>query len=482
MADEIAQVISMEIQGMKFVVEASLAAARLFFTILKWFLSDRYAQGHVLPGETSPTVIFKMSQPDGPATLMTDRDEVMIDQIREQATKMGLHFHVGDFNKNNTKVTFFTTPKEAGALQSIIQQCAKEKKEEMLQGVARIDKDIKETEALFQFTKDPEEIKALNVTLENLKKSREESETKIRSLDEIINSEDMHLGFNEFLGTLKGSEFERDPDKAFTALCEHNMGQPPEFNAKEAFQPVRNECNAPKNGVTYYLPEYGCKVTREFKKDDKNCIYSIYHIITKDGEHHQFSDRNMTDAEWNKNVLPKIYDTAGFLEDTIVRAFSDPNVMVAFAKKYPDLKPKSDERVQEMKKNGVSPFQNEKQERLMKNEMNEFQKRKAYDNINRDSCVIWIDTPILKGGYLEANIDGETFKFTQQDMTKDPVQNEYGQRGISFSSDMTITLESKDGHTRKITAGALAEEIKEKANARAIAAMPTEEFSMGRRR
>lgn len=388
MADEIAQVCQYEIEGMRFVVKGTVEAARLAFTFMKWLCSDRYEKGFVMHGEKGFKTILKMSQPDGPGCVMVDKE--VADQVAKMAKKQGLHFHrSADFNPNCSERAFFVPPKELAILTAIYKEAAAKELKESKEKISEYDGKIEEVEK--QLLDAQNLVAKLMTQLENMKQAKVEVEKQSRTYEEIVNSDDLSCNFQEFLTTLKGSEFEKDPDKAFTAMC-NGIDNPPEFVAKECLQPVRDPSKAPKAGVHYYLPEIGAVVTRKFEIDkETGLVYSNYYIKNKDGELYNFTDKDKTNEEWNRSILPELYDKAGIFEETKCKVFDSPERMKVYYKMFGSTIAQSEINVKNKIEKGEKVFSSAEAEQQIKYAVDQYVKGKVSAKMDREEVTMWID-------------------------------------------------------------------------------------------
>ena len=120
MADEIAQVCEMELNGVKMVFKASLEVAAFMARAIKaMFNLGVKAKGKIddsnlkTPGEKDVRDIFKLSEGAPPQTL--DIREVDFDEVVRLATEKGMHFaKCVDFTPNDGLVPLMITAQEAG--------------------------------------------------------------------------------------------------------------------------------------------------------------------------------------------------------------------------------------------------------------------------------------------------------------------------------------------------------------------------------
>lgn len=442
MSDEIAQVCTYEIEGMKFAVQGTVQAAKFVFTFMKWMCSERYEKGFVGRGEKSFKTILKMSQPDGPGCVMVDKD--IVEQVTKEAKKQGLHFHKGaDFNPNCSERAFFVPPSELAALTAIYKEAAGNALKEDKVKISEYDGKIENMEQALLDAQNT--VAKLMTQLEQLKQAKSEVENQSKTYEEIINSENLSCSFNDFLATMKESEFEKDADKAFTALC-NGIDNPPVYTAKECFQPVRDKAFAPASGVHYYLPEIGAVVTRKFEIDkDTGLVYSNYYIKNKEGELHQFTDKGKTNEEWNRYILPDMYEKAGMLEDTKCRVFDSPERLKGYAKSVYKLVPQSEKNVAEKIKKGEKVFSSAETAKEIEYTVDQFVKGKVSAQMDKEEVTLWIDEKSIKQGNGKRFFDLGDEKYLEIPSTATYINEKTSNlRGIRVSKAQKLNILEED--------------------------------------
>lgn len=440
MADEIAQVCQYEIEGMKFLVKGTIEAARLAYTFMKWLCSDRYEKGFVMHGEKGFKTILKMSQPDGPGCVMVDKE--VADQVAEIAKKQGLHFHrSADFNPNCSERAFFVPPKELSILTAIYKEAAAKELKESKAKISEYDAKIEDVEK--QLMDAQNLVAKLMTQLENMKQAKVETEKQSKTYEEIINSDNLSCSFQEFLTTLKGSEFEKDPDKAFTAMC-NGIDNPPEFKAKECLQPVRDPSKAPKAGVHYYLPEIGAVVTRKFEIDkETGLVYSNYYIKNKEGELYNFSDKDKTNEEWNRSILPDLYEKAGIFEETKCKVFDSPERMKVYHKMFCKTIAQSEINVKNKIENGEKVFSSAETEKQIKHAVDQYVKGKVSAKMDREEVTLWIDKNSIFPMKGKVVYDLGNDKYLEIPADASLIEEKDNLKGIRVQKDVSLSILEK---------------------------------------
>lgn len=285
MADEISELMKIEMEGTVYLVKGGIEAVKMLARFLKW--SYEHALKSSLKNERSMAGIDKLSklQTDGKGqSVVLNVPKEYYNELIAAATKKGLHFAtLIDFDKTDGVIPLYIPAGEVPiytALNAIVQQKALDAQ----------NKDISDTEkelveAKKQFDAAPEgstekeeaarKIALLNEKLEEQNKDAADIET---------NMQNSTMSLEEYLAEAKHSEFAKDPEKAFAEL-EKGVEISKDFTVEEAFKTIRDPKNIPSAGKSYIVPmKGGATITRIYSTDSAtNTCSSSFEVKTKDG-------------------------------------------------------------------------------------------------------------------------------------------------------------------------------------------------------
>lgn len=422
MADEIAQVCQLEVEGVKFVFNGTLTVAQLLMRMIKELLKDGWqvskwgiekigdARLNHAGEHTKLKDIFKMSE-GAPAT-MEIREEVMT-EVLKQAEKKGLHFaRLIDF-KPGDGISYIMVPaQEAPAFATIIKALTQEQLIKDKAAVAEHNKNIDETDEKLSNAKEkvatgltPEqraglekqmaEIDKMNVKLENFKQARDEAAKWVEYDEKVLNSENLAMTLEDYLKLAEGTEFAVNPERAMAEL-EKGVEIGPQYSLKEALQPVRDKGSIPATNFSFYMPDIGAIISREFKVDaETGLVYSNYALKTDKGEVFQFTDRDKTAQQWNEKSLPEMLDKAGALEGTKCRVFDTMENATAYKKYHNNVVPESEKRIIEKVEAGQPVFSSAAEQREVEHAVSELEKHRNAAEINSGNIRFEIEPESL---------------------------------------------------------------------------------------
>lgn len=364
MADEIAQVCELEMQGIKMVVKGGVEVGAFILRALKAMLNktDEVAKSvHEKKlnkaGRKTFQEILEISNGNPPQALSIR--EADYEKTLELATKQGLHFHEAvDFIPNDGMRPIIIPAQEAGLWGQIYKAVASTRLEEDQKTVSSYDKMIdEEMEKLANCTAEKQQMeKEIQTKIENLKQAKAEAAQWVDYGKDVIEKDNVTMSLQDYLKQAKGTDFEKNPE---VAMAENEKGV--EFgapiSAKECFQPIRDKSLMPESKLMFYVPEAGVVVTREFKLDEQTgLVFSNYSLKSDSGEIFTCSDRNLTREEWNQKVLPEILDKAGTLEETKCRAFDNEEKLNRYLTYHGKVPSPSKEKVEEAIKSDKDVF------------------------------------------------------------------------------------------------------------------------------
>jgi len=407
MADEIAQVCQMEIQGVTFVVKGTVQTAAFLGKALRalilWSMEKHFERA----GERSVKDIFKMSE-GGPAQVSDVPNECLADVLKEME-RLNLHHAVIIDNDITDGMTPILIPyQEAALVSEIVKNILLKNTAAQKNNMVQIDKDLAENmEKLLNCS--AEEKPFLETKIENYEQCRDEIHKVIDRNEDIIQNGST-VSFIEYLSSFKDTGFEKNPDMAITELKQGaEIGK--SFPAKECMQPIRDPELVPETNCYYYLPERGVSITREFKIDkETRLVFSNYSLKTGAGEMFEFSDQNKTKAEWSETDLPSLMGKADILEGTMCRIFTYEERMLAYEKIHGNVKSEAELRVEERQKSGKEVFSSADASREIQHAVSEQMKGMASAKIENDELVITVtvNNAIMENGKLKINVDDKT--------------------------------------------------------------------------
>lgn len=404
MADEITQACQIEIEGIKMAVAGSVKTVKFLAEAFKAIITSMKDFRQHISGAKSIKSIYDISE-GPPVVLNVDRE--CLEKVIEMAKKNKCHFYeLRDLNPDDNKSPILIPSQEAAVWEAILKQCLKQEVEKEEGEVQQYDDKIAEKkEALL--TASPEERKLLQVDLDGLESAKSEVEKKMDLHKEDLSKEHLTMSFTEYLLSGKGTEFEKDPDKAVSEM-EKGVPLTKGFPADECFQPLRDPGSAPEGGFTFYIPESGATVTRQFVKDeDTGLMYSNYTFKNKDGViNNTFSDKNVTKENWNKEVLPKFYEMTGILSESNCIPFHNQNHLKKYLELHNKIKPKSEENYEKAKLEDKGNFSSPDVEQEVQKAMGDDLKGTASAEREKFlSVTVPAEAVTQKEGYLNIKLD-----------------------------------------------------------------------------
>lgn len=423
MADEIAQVCQMEIEGIKMVFKGSLEVAQLLMRMIRSIIDFSKKQHEkkkenelLLPGEKELKDIIKLSS--GPPQIMKI-PESMVQEILEEGSKKGLHFsYIIDFEPNDGMIPVVFTAEEASLWAAILNAKSSRRLEEEVEKVKDYETKISEEKEKLHNASTPEEKEEIKTRLENLEQARDEAAKHFADIEELSKQENIGMSLTDYLKTAKGTEFEKNPEKAIAEL-EKGVEIGPKLTAKECLQPIRDKSYMPNTALMFYLPDTGSIITREFFEDkDTGLMYSNYSFKTKDGEIHRYTDHNLTNEKWNEEILPNLMDKASLIEGTDCRMFDQLDKLHAYLRYHDQVRPESEVRIEKAIKEGQPVFSSAETEHEVNYAVTQKMKGLVSAKVENEKITISVDPNQLvrQGGKLSLRLDGgNTFLISKTD-------------------------------------------------------------------
>lgn len=405
MADEIAQVCQLEVDGIKMICTASVKAAQFIMEAFKAVV--KHAENAVIgkSGSKRLNSIFKMSEGGPPQVVYVD--ETKLKEFQEVCKKNGVHYHLlEDLNPDDGKVPVCVPFQEVGVFSAIIKKMLKNDIEKEEKELNDNEKMIAERQEKL-LTATPEEREELLKEIDALETANNEMKDSLNRKKEEVEKENIAVSFSDYLLSGKGTEFEKDPDKAMTEL-EKGVPLTKASAARECFQVVRNPELAPQTGFTFYLPEIGAVVTREFAKDENtNTIYSKYSFKDSNGViNDSFTDRGVSKKQWDEEILPKFFNATGILEDTKCLAFTNQDHLKKYYELHNKIKPKSEAEFEKRKAEGKENFSSADVEKEVNQAVsNELKGTTSAEHNQFVSVELPKEAVIQKDGYIVVQLD-----------------------------------------------------------------------------
>ncbi len=348
MADDVSQVIALEIEGIKFAIKGTLKVASYFLQALKAlfdFSKEKYADHKEkkleAPGEHDLKDIYKLSN-GNPQVVQVDNR--FLNEVLESATKNGLRFTMPiDFDATDNQTPICIPAQDFPMFAAILENKMHKQEEVSNKKIKTLDSEVRELKEKIFHERNPKKKETMEIQLENMEQARDEMQRTVDSMKSCMEN-GLGMSFMEYLTTAKGTEFEKDPEKAMYEYS-HGVDIAPSFKAKDCMQPIRCTELMPESKVRFYVPEIGVTVTRNFEVEN-NIVYSNYSFKTDSGEMYEFSDKDMTKEKWNEEVLPDLFGKSGILESTPCRTFDSKERLEKYAKYFNKLTPPSEKKVQ----------------------------------------------------------------------------------------------------------------------------------------
>ena len=178
MADEIAQVCEMELNGVKMVFKASLEVAAFMARAIKAMFNF----GVKTKGKIDDS---KLKEPG-----QKDIREVDIDEVIRVATSKGLHYcECVDFTPNDGLVPLMIPAQEAAVWGQIYKAVASMRLDEDKQSVNDYGHQIAEEEEKLLSCTDPKEKEKIETKIENLKQAKDEVQQWVDYGEDVVNGE-----------------------------------------------------------------------------------------------------------------------------------------------------------------------------------------------------------------------------------------------------------------------------------------------------
>lgn len=460
MADEIAQVCQMEIEGAKILLKGSLEMIKFLARALKAIFE---AGGNVVgsvkehnlnkSGDKSLQDIWKLSEGQPPQVIQVD--ESILKSVLAAAEKAGLRYcMVPDLNNSDGKTPIALAPQDAVVFASIVQTHLEKEVSLSQRLINAYDKQIAALKDEYLKAR-PKEKHKISVKIENIEQAKEELFNLMHDKQERLENGCIS-SFTDYLATGIGTDFEKDPERAIKGL---NEGAEicPSFKAKDCFQPIRNKALVPDSAMRFYYPEIGVEVERQFK-EEKGIVYSEYTFKDENGKKFKFSDKDMTKEEWNNKVLPEMLDKSGILEETECKCFDTAEKLKKYKKHMEQIIKDREKEKAEGKYDNIQFSDAELDKQFKKAADNEL-KNHANAELSGDKVVLEIPEEDFtqKHGKINIAVGEENYEISGVKFQK----NKDGKVSLIIDKDSDVLGIDKNNKERHLKGSDLRDEIKD---------------------
>lgn len=426
MADEIAQVVALEVDGVKLAFKASLEVSQFLARALRALIesgkiyADERKEAKTekelrSSGEKKISEIFKLSEGNPPQAL--DIRETDFDEVVRLAENNGLHYaKCIDFTPNDGLKPVMIPAQEAVVWSQIYKAVASKRLEEDKKVVTGYDKSIQEEMEKLLSCRNDEERELTETRIENLQQAKSEAKRWVDYGEDVANKEDATMTIQDYIRQSEGTDFEKSPEIA-TAEYEKGVEIGAKLGAKESLQPIRDKNYIPQSKYMFYVPDTGAIITRDFRIDKETGLaYSYYSLKTQEGELYRCSDKDMTKDKWNRTELPKLMDKAGILEETECRAFNTEEKLQAYLTYHGKVKSPAQENIEKQLREGKQVFSSAEAKREILNAVSEHEKGLASASVKNEALELICDPKILtreNGRLLMRLSDDESITFAK---------------------------------------------------------------------
>ena len=452
MADEIAQVCQLEIEGLTLVIKGSVKVAAWIAQVIKSMLASGFERVLEQRGQKHDMKdIWKLSK-DGPPQVIKV-DEKDLDAVLEAAKKAGLRWtRIIDFDGTDGRVPVCMPPQDAGLFSAIVN--------------SYVQKDITESQKILnEYNEEISELKErllhveagernpIRVRIENMEQAHDELVDVLEGKKTTIESGGI-LSFQDYLATAAGTEFEKDPEKA---MAEYAKGVElgPSIMAKDCLQPIRSKVLVPDSEMRFYVPDSGVSIVRKFETDENELVFSNYSFKSESGEVYEFSDKGTTKAAWNTQILPDILDKAGILGDTPCRLFESEEKMQVYEKYHNNVSIPSEEKAVGEQELGFSSAEAEENIQFA---MIEKVKGMASAKVDENEVHIPVHAGQMfqQDGKVSIQSDDLIYQF---ESVLPRVAEDAGDYVLAVDKDSEVTVIDKEGEKKQISAARAQKEI-----------------------
>lgn len=396
MADELAQLTQVQIEGYKFVFQGSAEIVQFMARALKALIEFNKENSEKMskellrkPGEKSCfDDLMQLSEGGIPQGL--DIRSVDLDEVLRLGTEKGLHFWKAiDFDPNDGMTPIMFPYQEAAVWGQIYKSVADKRLSVDKNAVDTYSDSIAELREKLN-NSSSEEKNDLQLQLDSVIQAKDEADKWVEYGENLHNTPDSNIcyDFNSYLAKSKGTDFEQSPEIAMAEYAE-GVEIGPKFSCKDCMQPIRDKSLMPESAVRFLVPDSGVIITRSYNSDEKTgLVYSDYSFKAPNGEMFDFTDRNVTKEGWNREVLPKLLTSAGIFEGTMCRVFDDRDKRDKYVKLHNTIENPAKKRIEEKIAKGESVFSSAEAKREILNAVSDHEKGIASAPITNQPIVV----------------------------------------------------------------------------------------------
>ena len=339
MADEVAQVVELEYKGVYYLLKGThqvIAAMISGIRAISEWGHEKYLNR---PGASTWQKIQEVSEGTAPVIEipkeMLVRDENGVSSFERYCESSGLRYcRLPDLNPDDDYIPVGVPSQDLAIHQKQIKSWMGIRKEEEESKDKDYDKMIQEKREEIANAKTDEEREDLEGELAELVEGKEQNQAKLLETKEKM-SHDNTITFEEYLRQSKGTNFEKNPEKALA--MEPECGIIREFTPEECMIPIRDESLVPDSKEIFYSQKTRddelFTIKRNFESDKKGRIYSVYEVTDSadPSKVRTFSDKGLSRKAWLKK-LPEMLKYSGMIAGQPTTALSTEERLKAYIK------------------------------------------------------------------------------------------------------------------------------------------------------
>ena len=339
MADEIAQVVELEYKGVYYLFKGTHDAIAVMIRGLRALSEWSHEKYLKRPGSCTWQKIQEVSEGTAPVIEIPKEmlvpDEKGVSPFERYCESSGLRYcRLPDLNPDDDYIPIGVPSQDLAIHQKQIKSWMGIRKEEEESKDKDYDKQIQAKKEEIANAKTDEERERLEGELAELIEAKEQNKDKLKETEEKM-SHDNTITFEEYLRQGKGTNFEKDPEKALA--MEPECGIVREFTPEECMIPIRDESLVPDSKEIFYSQKTQddqlFTIKRTFEADAKGRVYSVYEVTdaADPSKVRSFSDKGMSKEAWLKK-LPKMLKHSGMIAGQPTTALSSEDRLKAYIK------------------------------------------------------------------------------------------------------------------------------------------------------
>ena len=347
MSDEISQVVEMEYKGVYYLLKGSHEAITTIIRAIRTLSNWAHEKNLKSPGSSTWQKIQEVSEGTAP---VIELPKEMFEKTVKNPKRFGDEYIspfeyycqennlryciMPDLNPNDDYIPIGVPSQDLAIHQKQMKSWMSIRQETEENKDKDYDAKIQAKREEIANAKTPEEKERLEGELAELVQAKEENKDKLEETKDKM-SRDNTLTFEEYLRQGKGTNFEKDPEKALA--IEPEVGIVREFLPIECMVPIRDEGLVPDSKELFYSQKTQDNelftIKRTFEPDENGVFFSVYSVTdAKDPSNVKtFSDRGMTREAWMKK-LPEMLKYAGMLADQPTTALVTEDRLKAYIK------------------------------------------------------------------------------------------------------------------------------------------------------